>query len=315
MVGLDLREARVFITGGAGFIGSHFVEELAGKVNGITIYDKLTYGPTGFEYPPNVKLIKGDLRSEQHVSKAMSGSTLVIHLAANSDIARSAREPDIDFINGQVSTYNVLKAVRSNDIHSLIYFSGSGVYGDKAEYYEETSGPLLPVSPYGASKLGSQAWISAFANLYDIQSWIFRPANVVGERQRHGVVFDFVRKLRTNPSKLEIHGNGKQTKSYVYVKDVVSGVLSALKVKPDPVEIYNISSNDVITVDEIADIVVKEMNLSGVEYVHQGGKVGWKGDVSVIRLSNKKLKGTGWSPSLSSAESIKKAAAWLVSHS
>ncbi len=316
MSSLNWDSANVLIAGGAGFIGSHFVEKLSARVNHLSIYDKLTHKKVGFNFngKSNVSLIEGDMTDSDRLDKAMVGKTLAIHLAANSDIARSAQEPDLDFNNGQISTYNLLKAIRKNKVPYLVYFSGSGVYGDRAEFFDESYGPLLPVSPYGASKLGSEAWISAFSNMYNIRSWIFRPANVVGERQTHGVAFDFVKKLKRDPTKLEIHGNGKQTKSYVYIEDVVSGVLSAFNVTPDPVSIYNIASEDLIAVDEIADIVVGEMGLHDVQYVHSGGIIGWKGDVSVIRLSIDKLKKTGWRPRFTSRESIKRATAWLVNN-
>ena len=317
MSSVNWESANVFIAGGAGFIGSHFVEELSTKVNRLSIYDKLPHNKQiSFDISrrSNVSLIEGDLTDFDRLDKAMIGNTVVMHLAANSDIARSAQEPDLDFSNGQISTYNLLKAMRKNEVPYLVYFSGSGVYGDRAEFFDESFGPLLPVSPYGASKLGSEAWISAFSSMYNIRSWIFRPANVVGERQTHGVAFDFVKKLRTDPTKLEIHGNGKQTKSYVYVKDVVSGVLSATNVPSNPVSIYNIASEDLITVDEIANIVVGEMGLHDVQYVHSGGTVGWKGDVSIIRLSIDKLKKIGWSPRLTSSESTKRATKWLVNN-
>ena len=312
-----LRNAKVFITGGAGFIGSHFAYELSKLANEVKVYDKLVHHNTQAEQKPNenVELIRGDMVDFEKLNEEIEGSDFVFHLAANSNIALSAQEPDLDYVNGQVSTYNLLKAMKNKGIRKLVYFSGSGVYGDKSTLFDEAWGPLLPVSPYGASKLGSEAWISAFSHISGISSWIFRPANIVGEGQTHGVAYDFVRKLRNNPHELEIHGNGLQTKSYVYIDDVVSGVVRAVaSVQPHPVEVFNIASEDTITVNEIADITAGIMGLQDVRYLYSGGSIGWKGDVSTIKLSIDKLKRTGWLPSKTSKMAIELAVRWLAAN-
>src|SRR5208337_4288987 len=223
-----MKTGRFFIVGGAGFIGSHFTDALLAKdgVAGVTIYDNLS---SGREWHfarhlsnPKFRFFKGDVKDLEALKRAMDGCDVVIHLASNPDIARAATEPDIDFREGTFLTQQVVEAMRRNGGGRLLYASGSGVYGDLGLYEaEEDYGPLVPVSTYGASKLAGEALIASYCAMFGLTACAFRFGNVVGARQTHGVGFDFVRRLSTNPNCLQILGDGKQSKPYIHVSDVV----------------------------------------------------------------------------------------------
>jgi len=313
---IKIKRLKIFITGGAGFIGSNLVEELV-KNNFITIYDNFSSGKKEFLKTwlrsKNLKIIKGDLLDFKKLKRAIKGHELVIHLASNPDIAKGILDPSIDLKQGILVTFNVINAMRLNNIKKLIYLSGSGVYGDQNEkVIKENFGPLIPVSMYGASKLSAEALICAFCHLYDMQAWIFRPANIVGKNQTHGVAHDFIKKLRKNPKKLLILGDGKQSKSYLHVKDLIRAVLKAFCQTNKKVNIFNVASEDFLTVNEIAKIVIEEMGLKNVKLKYTGGKVGWKGDVPKVRLDISSIKKIGWRPKFNSKEAVRQAVRELL---
>jgi UDP-glucose 4-epimerase len=194
-----------------------------------------------------------------------------------------------------------------NGVRSIIYTSGSGIYGDQdAEPISEDFGPLLPISLYGASKLASEGLISAFCNLFDMKAYIFRLANVVGARQTHGVIYDFIRKLKENPTSLEILGNGTQSKSYIHVQDVIEAVLFVTDHCSDVINLYNVATDDYVDVTTIAKLVVSQMGCSNVEFRYTGGKRGWKGDVPTVRFDLGKIHQLGWKARYSSVQAIQK---------
>ncbi len=225
------------------------------------------------------------------------------------------RTPSVHLEQNVQVTHNLLEAMRKTGVRRLAFTSTSTVYGEATTVpTPEDYGPLLPISLYGASKLSCEALISSYCHTFDMQSWIYRFANIVGERGTHGVLVDFIRKLRENPEKLEILGSGKQRKSYLEVKDCVQAMLDAVENSSDETNVFNIGSADTVDVTEIADIVVKEMGLSGVQYEYAGGidGRGWKGDVKVMQLSIEKIKKHGWEPRLGSAGAIRMAVASLL---
>jgi len=301
----------IVVTGGAGFIGSNLVDRLMGAKHHVTVIDNLTGGRREFiahhEKSPNFKFVQLDVREHDKLTAALpEGTDVVFHLAANADIARGIHEPTLDFEQTTVATFSLLRAMQARGIKNLFYTSGSGVYGDRGtKYSSETQGPLLPVSMYGATKASAEALISAFAHLYDMRAWMLRPANIIGPRLTHGVVFDFVRRLRAEPGYLKILGDGKQSKAYLHVDDVVNAILTVWKKGKERVNIYNLSSNSFITVNEIARLVFAEMKLKGVKVEHSGGKIGWKGDVAIVRLHNKKLARLGWRAKYDSAKAVR----------
>lgn len=312
------RFKKVFITGGAGFIGSHIADILTMEGKDVVVFDNLSSGKMNFlgkaTKKPNFRLAKGDLLNIKDLNKSLDKDTsLVIHLAANPDISKGIKDPSLDFNKTIVATFNLLNEMKDKGISNLVYFSGSGVYGDVGNTFtKENHGPLLPVSMYGASKLSAEALISAFSNLFKIKAWIFRPANIIGNRATHGVIFDFIKRLKENPKELVILGNGKQSKSYIHVSDVIKAVSVAVNKSKDKINIFNIASNDFITVNEIADNVIEAMGLKNVKITHTEGKIGWPGDVAVVRINSSKIRKIGWKEKYNSAMAVKKTVSDLL---
>jgi len=224
---------RYFITGGAGFIGSHLADRLV-RVGEVTVYDNLSSGSLEFIShhldQRNFNFIQADLLDFSILKQAIAGHDMVFHLAANPEVRAGIEATDLDLNTGIIASYNVLEAMRLNRIKKVVFTSSSTVYGDAGTTpVTEDHGPLLPISLYGASKLGSEGLISAFCHLFNMQGWIFRLANVVGSRLTHGVIFDFISKLKQNPGRLEILGDGSQQKPYLHVDDCISGILFGLE--------------------------------------------------------------------------------------
>ena len=216
--------SRVFVTGGAGFIGSHLVDELIKAGNEVIVYDNLSSGKIDFldsaKSTCNLEFINGDLLDLEKLKGSMEDIDIVYHLAANPDIRLGTTITDTDLKQGTVATYNVLESMRINGCKNIAFASSSVVYGEaKKMPTPEDYGPLFPISLYGASKLGSEGLISAWVGTFGIKAWIFRFANIIGTRGTHGVIFDFIHKLKKDPSRLEVLGNGLQEKSYMEVID------------------------------------------------------------------------------------------------
>jgi len=307
---------RFFIVGGAGFIGSHFVDQLlgtAGMASIVTIYDNFSSGRS-WHYEQHLqdarfKIIHAEAADLPRLTSAMAGHDVVIHLASNPDIARAATEPEIDFYQGTLLTNNVVEAMRRSGVGQLLYASGSGVYGELGEVpVREDNGSFQPVSTYGASKLAGEALIASYCAMFDLHACAFRFANVVGPRQTHGVGFDFLRRLTENPASLRILGDGRQSKSYIHVLDVVAAVLMALDRSELPFQAFNVSTLDAITVNEIADETVCCLGLSRTpDYAYTGGTRGWKGDVPVVRLNSDRIRALGWASRWTSREAVRAA--------
>ncbi len=302
--------ARSFVAGGAGFIGSHLTHEILRRPDEeVVVFDNFASGEIsyldGLLDDPRLQVIEADLRDIEKVIEAMHGADHVYLFAANPDIAAAVNDPGIDFWESTYLAHNVIEAVRINGVGKITYASGSGVYGDRgSQEVDEELGPLIPVSTYGASKLGCEAMLAAYAHMFGIDAVVFRFANVVGARQTHGVTYDFVRRLLENPRELKILGDGKQSKSYIHVSDVVAAMLTLTDRGWDGFQIYNASTSDHVTVAEIADLVVERMGLVDVRYGYTGGSRGWKGDVPVVRFRSDKLAALGWRCSYSSTAAL-----------
>jgi len=307
-----LNEKNILVTGGAGFIGSQVIDRLMNSKANIVVFDNLSSGSLqnisrwlGYS---NLKLIQGDLLDQTMVEKSIKGCELVIHLAANPEVAVGYQDTTVDLKQNVICTHNLLEAMRRSDAHTILFTSTSTVYGDSETLpTPEDYGPLMPISNYGASKLACEAFVSSYSHLYGMKAFIFRFANIVGKRG-HGVVRDFVHKLRINPKNLEILGDGTQKKSYLAVDDCIDAFLHVLEKPPsEPVSIFNVGSEDQITVNEIADIVIQEMGLRDVKRTFTGGIEGrgWHGDVKNMFLSINKLRSLGWNPSHDSEQSIR----------
>jgi UDP-glucose 4-epimerase len=296
-------DRRFFIAGGAGFIGSHFTDCLLAErdTEAVTLFDNFSSGRqwhyAHHQDDQRLRVIHGDVKDLPALERNMAGHDVVIHLASNPDIARAATEPDIDFREGTFLTQQIVEAMRRTETPRLLYASGSGVYGDLGRHEaDEDHGPLVPVSTYGASKLAGEALIASYCAMFGISACVFRFGNVVGPRQTHGVGFDFIRRLRVQPDRLRILGDGTQSKSYIYVEDVIEAVLLAHRQTPTNFEVYNVATSDYITVAEIAQLALQVAGLSEdkVQIEYTGGDRGWKGDVPVMRLNTGRIRGLGW---------------------
>lgn len=304
--------SRWFIVGGAGFIGSHFVDRLLrdDTVERLTIYDNFSSGRE-WHYATHLDderfaVVNGDVRDPALVD-AIRGHDKVIHLASNPDIARAATEPAVDFDLGTLLTHHVLEAIRKGGGRLILYASGSGVYGDLGETEaHEDHGPLVPISTYGASKLAGEALISAYCAMFGLTGRAFRFGNVVGPRQTHGVGFDFVHKLLADPTRLAVLGDGSQSKSYIHVDDVIDAVLLAGEADLGPWAALNVATGDYITVKEIADLALDCLGLDpdAVQYEFTGGDRGWKGDIPVVRLNTDRIRSLGWTCNRLSREAL-----------
>lgn len=307
---------KIFVTGGAGFIGSHLARRLLADkgVEQLVIYDNFSSGTrrhlAGTEADPRLKIVEADLKDLARLTSAMTGSDTVFHLAANPDIAKAVTQPDIDFWEGTYLAQNTLEAMRVNGVRRLLYMSGSGVYGENAgAAFREDYGPCFPISTYGASKLACEALISAYCHMFDLTARAFRFANVVGPLQTHGVGYDFVRRLKQDPTQLRILGDGSQSKSYIHVDDILDAVFLASERSPARYDVFNVATDDYITVRQIADLAVQVCGLAPgtVRYDFTGGDRGWKGDVPIVRFDCAKIKALGWRCRRNSAEAMRAA--------
>ncbi len=309
---------RILVTGGAGFIGSHVVDRLINDGHYVAVIDNLSSGRLEFIQhhmrDKNFRFIKGDLLDSSLLKKVVKDFDVVYHIAANPDVRVGAKDTKVHFEQNVVATYNLLEAMRINSVGDIVFTSTSTVYGEAEEIpTPEDYGPLVPISLYGASKLAAEAFIMAYTHIFGIRAVIYRFANIVGPRSTHGVIYDFIVKLKKNPKELEILGDGTQIKSYLYVEDCVDAIIFGYEHRKKDVEIFNIGSEDWISVRKIADIIVDEMGLKDVAYRFTGGKRGWKGDVPKMLLSIEKIKSYGWRPRYNSEKSVRLTARYLIS--
>jgi UDP-glucose 4-epimerase len=304
---------RIFVSGGAGFIGSHLLKALLkdAATERVVIFDNFSSGQLSYiresAADSRVEVVRGDLKELDAVSSAMTGCDTVFHLAANPDIAKAVTQPDIDFWEGTYLTQNVLEAMRIIGARKILYTSGSGVYGENpAVAFAEDYGPSVPISTYGASKLACEGLIAAYCHMFELTGRAFRFANVVGPRQTHGVGYDFVRRLKADPTRLRILGDGTQKKSYIHVDDVLAAIRLADAGTTRNYDVFNVATDDYITVTEIADLALQVSGLAPgkVQYEFTGGDRGWKGDVPIVRFDCSKIKALGWKAQRSSAEAV-----------
>lgn len=303
---------KYFIAGGAGFIGSHLCRKIfrEDKDSTVTVYDNFSSGKrwhlSEIIENKNLNIIEGDIKDIDLLTDSVKGNDIVYHFASNPDIAKAMTQPDIDFWEGTYLTNNVLEAMRRTGVKNLLYASGSGVYGDiKFTEADEDFSPQLPISTYGASKLSCEVLICSYCYMFDMNAAAFRFANVVGPNQTHGVGYDFVKKLMKDNTKLEILGDGTQSKSYIYVDDVLNAMRLIEKEHLKGYSYFNVGTKDYITVKEIADIASEVIKLKDVEYIFSGGDRGWKGDVPIVRFNTDKIRSKGWTNKYSASEAIR----------
>jgi UDP-glucose 4-epimerase len=305
---------KVLVVGGAGFIGSHVVDYLLGNnvAETVVVYDNFSSGQRAYLRQHNdnrrVVICANDIY-DSAIFTAAEGASLAVHLAANPDIAKAITEPDIDFHQGTALTQIVLEALRTGGCRHLLYASGSGVYGDVgSERVSEDFAPMLPISTYGASKLGCEALISSYCAMFGLRASAFRFGNVVGSRQTHGVAYDFLRKLRGDPTRLEVMGNGTQSKPYIDVADAVEAMFIAYRAQTAAFDAYNVAPDDFISVREIVDIVLGELHIPSGRCAVSYGELGrgWKGDVPIVRLNSDKIRALGWANRYTSAQAMRR---------
>lgn len=302
----------ILVAGGAGFIGSHLIDSLLDQSNNVICADKLIMGDSNikaFRTNRMFKFCEAELADQKKIDQIFAENKIdiVYHLAANSDIQKGGREPSIDFNDTFLTTRCLLESMRKAGVKKLFFASTSAVYGEKLDVeLTEKTGDLMPVSYYGGAKLASEALISSYVSMCDMSAVIFRFPNVIGPRLTHGVVFDFLKKLRKNPTDLEILGDGTQCKPYIYVLDLIDAIMKLTQKFETGEVVYNISVDSPgTTVTHIAEIVVEELGLNNVKFKYTGGDRGWKGDVPRFSYNISKVLATGWSPKHTSDEAVR----------
>jgi len=299
------------ITGGAGFIGSQLSEVLLKHGHSVTVIDNMINGQAewlhGIRSHPHFRFYNADVRDTATVCEMIRGADVVWHLAANTNMVVGAEATRVDLENGIIATHSVLEAMKTVGVRNLLFASSGAVYGDiERPPADERYGPLLPVSLYGACKLAAEGLISAYCSLFDISAWMFRFGNVLGARMSHGVIYDFIHKLKKNPAQLEILGDGRAEKNYILVEEVIDGMLFAFAHQPQTFcDVFNLGSPSTTLVTDIADIVVEEMELQGVRRQFTGGARGWPGDQPRVYMNVKKMLSLGWSTRYSSNQAVR----------
>jgi UDP-glucose 4-epimerase len=299
------------VTGGAGFIGSHLVDRLISDGWNVRVLDNFSSGRMEnieqHKGSRKVEILRGDLKNPEEAGKLIRDVDVVFHYAANPEVRVSTTNPEVHFNENIVATFNLLEAMRKNNVKELVFASSSSVYGEPENIPVNEEAPIKPVSVYGASKAACENLIHAYSRLYGIKAMVLRYANVVGPRLRHGVIWDFINKLRKNPSELEILGDGEQVRSYIYIDDAVEATIMAWRKTENSYEVYNVASEDWITVNEVADEVIKAMGLNNVRKIYKSVLygVGWPGDVKRIALKMEKIKRLGFRSAKNSRGAIR----------
>lgn len=301
---------KVLVAGGAGFIGSHLIDALLKEGNEVVCIDNFFIGTKkNIEHlkgNSNFKFYEQDLCDLEAISNIFETEKFeyVFHLAANSDIQASAKNPGIEYQNTYTTTFNLLECMRKYEVKRLFFASTSAVYGEKMGIsVAEDSTTLEPISYYGAAKLGSEGLISAYSYMNNFSVLIFRFPNVIGPRLTHGVIFDFVKRLKEDPTQLKILGDGTQSKPYMHVFDLVDGIMRFKDVK-EGITLYNIGVETQTSVTRIADIICEKMKLENIPYNYTGGRGGWKGDVPVFAYNLDKIHQAGWKANYTSDETV-----------
>jgi len=301
---------KIMVTGGAGFIGSHMADFLS-KENEVIIYDNFSSGKMEFLSESKAEIVRGNILDFDKLLESMKGVEVVYHMAADPDVKESYPKPMNSFNQNVLGTQNVLEASRRCDVKNFVFASSSTVYGEAEKIPTSEKEQIVPISNYGGTKAASENMIMTYSHLYGIKGVLLRYANIIGPRLTHGVIFDFYNKLMRNPKELEILGDGKQNKSYLHVKDCVEVSVLCSEKSKKPFDMFNIGSEESLSVVEMADVICNTMNLKDVKYNFTGGDRGWKGDVPKFMLDISKVKNIGWNPSKTIAEAVGDTVGWL----
>jgi UDP-glucose 4-epimerase len=307
-----------FVTGAAGFIASNLVDRLLAEGHSVVGYDNFVTGQRKFIEnslaSPRFKLIEADLLDTATLKQAVGGSDIVFHLAANADVRFGTNHPFKDIEQNLIATYNVLEAMRANGITKIAFSSTGSVYGEAKVIPTAEDAPFpVQTSLYGNSKVAAEGLISAYCEGFGFQAFIFRFVSILGERYTHGHVFDFYQKLLADPSKLEVLGNGKQRKSYLYVQDCIDAILVAVERAPDRVNIFNLGQDEYCEVNQSIGWICGRLKLTPrLEYT--GGERGWIGDNPFIFLDCSRMRALGWAPKMSIQDGVMKTLEYLVAN-
>jgi UDP-glucose 4-epimerase len=307
---------RVLITGGAGFVGSAVADRLGGDGVEVVVYDNLSTGRREFVEDllerPNAELVEGDVLDADLLRSAIEGCDTVFHFAANADLRHGLEHPDRDLEQNTVATATVLEAMRANGVSRIVFTSTASVYGEPEVFPTPEDCPFpTQTSLYAASKLAGEGMIQAYSHGYGFTGVIFRFVSILGEHYTHGHVYDFYEKLKRDPHHLDVLGDGKQQKSYLYVGDCVEGILRGIEATGEgDAEVYNLGTGETVTVDESVAIIARYLGLQP-EIERAGGKRGWPGDSPMILLDCSKLRARGWAPKLTIEQSVVRTLEWF----
>lgn len=299
---------RYFVTGGAGFIGSNLVDRLLSTGQQVTVYDNLVTGQEQFladaRQQPGFRFVQGDLLDLSRLTEAVAGHDFVFHLAANADVRFGTEHPRKDLEQNTIATFNVLEAMRANGVRRVAFSSTGSIYGEPDVFPTPETCPFpIQTSLYGASKLAGEGLIAAYCTGYGFQGYIFRFVSILGERYTHGHVFDFYKKLLDNPNEIDVLGNGKQRKSYLYVQDCVDAILTVINKADDPINIFNLGTDEYCMVGDSLGWICEALGINPTRK-YAGGERGWIGDSPFIFLDTAKVRSLGWQPKLSIREGV-----------
>jgi len=307
---------KALVTGGAGFIGSHIVDELIRRNDGVVVFDNFCTGFRQHLEPAvsdgRIRLIEGDILDGSRLTKAMEGVTTVFHLAANADVRGGQIDRNVDLQQNVIGAHRVLEAMKAVSAKEIVFTSSATVYGEPDRFPTPEDYAPLQTSLYGASKLAAEAIIQAYGEYFGIRSYVFRFVSWIGERYSHGVIFDFINKLRAKPGELEILGDGSQKKSYLHVEDGIRGIFLALEKMTDLKNVINLGHVEYMNVKNLAEIVCEELGLSDVIYRYTGGTRGWLGDSPFVHLDISKLQSIGFQPRISIEDGVRRTVRYLA---
>lgn len=307
---------RALITGGAGFIGSNLADRLLADGHEVIVYDNFSSGQQEFvEHNlknENYTLVEADILDKASLTNSMRDCDITFHFQANADVRGGMKNTMIDLEQNIIGTHNVLEAMKINNVKKIVFASSATIYGEPEQIPTPENISPLQTSLYGASKYSAEALIQAYCEYFEIQSWIFRFVSFMGPRYTHGVIFDFLKKLKKEPSELLILGDGSQRKSYLHVEDGINAILLALEKSNKKTNIFNLGNTEWINVVDLADIVCNSLKLKNVKYIYTGGKRGWIGDTPFVHLDISKISQLGWTPTYNIEDTIKRTIHYLM---
>lgn len=306
------------VTGGAGFIGSNIVDYLISHNNQVLVYDNFSTGRKIFIQHhiknPNFKLVEGDLKNQVLLNSSFKNIDFVFHLAAHADVKSGFENHFIDHEQNLEMTQNVLEACFNNKIKNIAFSSTSSVYGDAKVHPTPEDYPFEPTSLYGATKAACETYIHTYTSYYNMKSYIFRFVSFVGERYTHGIIYDLIKKAKSNPKSIKLFSDGSPKKSSVYIQDAIKAIFLVINKSQEQSNVYNIGHNEVLTVKEISETILNASNYPNIKKIWLGKGSNWKGDNEFVYLAVDKLHQLGWKPQTTIKEGIKKTVIYLLEH-